>query len=96
MRTHSVVGALVVLPVALAACSRQPQPQPVMVPVMSGPEQACANQAATLTGIDPALVSVTPVSATKAGATVYAVDAGGTSYSCVVELDGTVSSFAAG
>ena len=95
MNTKLAFGAILALPLVVGACARQPEPEPVTVAVVAGPEQACAERAAGLAGLDPAAVTATPVSLTKTGATVYAVDAGGVSYTCVVEIDGTVSSFAA-
>lgn len=88
--------AAVALPLAIMGCNRPPEPVAVAVPVVSGPEQACAARAAETAGLDPAAVSAMPVSATKTGDTIYAVDAGGVSYTCVVGLDGTVSEFAPG
>ena len=96
MNTKLAFGAILALPLVAAGCAREPEPEPTVVAVVPGPEQACAERAAQIPGLDPATLLATPVSSTKTGATVYAVDASGASYTCVVEFDGTVSSFAAG
>lgn len=77
----------------VVACARTPEPEPVAA-VVSPAEQACADAAVVASGADPATVSVVPVASTKTGATVYDVTVGETRYSCVVELDLTVSGFA--
>jgi len=79
-------------PVLLAACARAPEPEPVVV--MSPGEEACVAQAAVASGLDAGVVTATAVSATKTGATVYAVAAGDATYTCIVEADLTISSFA--
>ena len=80
-------------PVVLAACAREPEPAPA--PVMSAAEQACADRAASLAAVDPTAVSVVSTATTKSGATIYTASAGGVDYTCVVEVDLTISQFAA-
>jgi streptogramin lyase len=80
------------LSLLVAACAREPVPE---VLIVAGPELACAEQAAVATGLDASVITVTPTASTKTGATVYAVNAGGAGFNCVVEVDGTVSSFTA-
>jgi hypothetical protein len=89
--TRFALAAALVLPMAIAACNRQPPPPPA--PVMSASEAACAAQAAQVAGVDAATVTVVPTATTKSGATIYTASVGGTDYSCVVEVDNTVSSF---
>ena len=75
----------------LAACQKE---EPVAAaPVLSPGEAACAAQAATVAGVDAATVTVVPVSSTKTGATVYTATVGDTDYTCVVEIDQTISAF---
>ena len=62
---------------------------------MSAAEQACADRAATLAGVDPTAVGVVPTATTKSGATIYTASAGGVDYTCVVEVDLTISQFEA-
>jgi hypothetical protein len=91
--TRFGIVAAVVLPVLVAACA--PKAPPPMEPVMSAAEQACAAQAAAIGGVDVATIVVVPLTATKSGATVHEVTAGEVRYSCVVELDNSISSFEA-
>ena len=49
----------------------------------------------TVGGVDVATVVVVPLTTTKSGATVHEVTAGEVRYSCVVELDNSISSFEA-
>lgn len=93
MMTRSMLAALL-LPLAVSACNRAPEPEPQPVtPVATGPQAACADAAATMLGADPAAVSVMPGAPTKTGAMVYTATVDGVSYTCVVEADGTVSQF---
>ena len=46
-----------------------------------------------MAGVDPSTVTITPVSSTKVGDTIYSVVAGGIGYNCVASPDGTVTSF---
>ncbi len=85
--------AAIAAPLLIAACAPKPTVPPA--PVMSASELACATAAADLTGLDATTVVVVPVTATKTGATVYDVSAGGVDYVCVVEFDQTVSQFSA-
>ncbi len=91
MTKHGIL-AMAALPLLVAGCAPEPEPEVLFV---AGPEQACAEQAAVATGLDASTITVTPASSTKTGATVYAVNAGGAGFNCVVEVDGTVSSFTA-
>ncbi len=84
---------MLVLPMAFAACAKKPEP--VMVPALSAPEQACVDRAAATTGADPTAISVTPTASTKTGDTIYTVTANGVAYNCVVGPDMTVSVFGA-
>jgi len=77
--------------VVLAACQTAPPPEPVAV--VSPGEAACAAQAAAVAGVDAATVTVVPTASTKTGATIYTATVGDTDYTCVVEIDSTVSSF---
>jgi hypothetical protein len=90
-----ILGLALIAPVVLVACNRQPEPAPAPLPVMSAGEQACIDRAAATTAVDPATITIVPSASTKSGATIYTVTAGGVSYSCVAELDGTVSGFSA-
>ncbi len=92
MRKAGLAAALV-LPIVIAACNRTPEPEPMVMPTMSGPEQACADRAAQMAGVEAGSVSVVPTASTKTGATIYTVNAGGVEYMCVVEMDMTVSQF---
>jgi hypothetical protein len=83
--------AVAIVPLVFAACQRAAEPPPA--PVASPAEAACAAQAAQLAGVDAATVDVVPTTSTKTGATVYTATVGGTSYTCVVEADLTISSF---
>lgn len=85
------LAALVAVPIALAACNREPPPQPA--PIQSAGEAACAARAAQIAGVDPATVTVFPTASTKSGATIYTASVGGIDYRCVVELDSTISTF---
>lgn len=94
MLTKTGLAAALVLPMVFAACNRTPEPVPVALPVMSGAEQACADRAAQISGLGPEAVTVVPTASTKTGATIYAASAGGVDYTCVVEIDMSVSTFA--
>ena len=85
------LAALVAVPLALAACQKAPPPPPP--PVQSPGEAACAAHAASLQGVQPSAVTVTPTSSTKTGATIYTATANGVSYRCVVEVDSKISAF---
>jgi len=91
MKTQGIL-AMAALPLLVAACAREPEPEVV---VLAGPELACAEQAAIASGLDASVVTVTPTASTKTGATIYTATAGDAAYTCVVEVDGTVSSFTA-
>jgi hypothetical protein len=80
------------LPVVVLAACQQPEPPPP-TPVQSAGELACAAQAAAAAGVDQGTVTVVPTSSTKSGATVYTVTAGDQQYTCVVEIDQSVSAF---
>jgi hypothetical protein len=82
------------LPVVVLAACQQPAPEP-LPPVQSPGEAACAAQAAQVAGVDAATVTVVPTASTKSGATIYTATVGETDYTCVVELDSTISSFEA-
>ncbi len=84
-------AALVAVPIALAACHREPPPPPA--PIQSAGEAACAARAAQLAGVDPATVTVVPTASTKSGATIYTTTVNGVDYRCVVEIDSTISAF---
>ncbi len=90
MRMLGIAAALA-LPVAIAACSREPEPPPA--PVMSPAEEACSALAIQAQGLTEGDVTVTPVAATKTGATVYDVSLNGIGYTCTVEIDNTISGF---
>jgi len=77
--------------VMLAACQKEPPPPPM--PALTAGEAACAAQAAAASGVAQETVTVTPSTSTKTGATVYTVTAGDKQYTCVVEIDQTVSAF---
>ena len=91
--TRLTLAVMLVSPIALAACNRQPPPPPA--PVLSAAEQACVAQGAQVAAVDPATVTVTPTTTTKVGDTVYTVVAGGIGYDCVVSPAGVVTSFTA-
>jgi hypothetical protein len=91
--TRFGILAAMALPVVMAACA--PKAPPPMEPVMTAAEQACAAQAAAVGGVDVATIVVVPLTSTKSGATVHEVTAGEVRYSCVVELDNSISSFEA-
>ncbi len=91
MKKHGIL-AMAALPLLVAACAREPEPE---VLIVSGPELACAEQAAIASGLDASVITVTPTASTKTGATIYTATAGDAAYNCVVEVDGTVSSFTA-
>ena len=80
------------LPVVVLAACQQPEPAPVL-PTQTAGELACAAQAAAAAGVDQGTVTVVPTSSTKSGATVYIVTAGEQQYTCVVEIDQSVSAF---
>ncbi len=82
----AVLGPLVIV----AACAPKPAPPPA--PVMTGPEQVCANRGAATAKVDVSTVTVVPTSSTKTGDTIYTVTAGGIAYNCVVEPNGTTIS----
>jgi hypothetical protein len=84
--------AAAALPVVVLAACQQPAPEPV-APVVSPGEAACAAAAAQTAGVDPATVTVVPTATTKTGATIYTATVGTTDYTCVVELDSTISTF---
>lgn len=83
--------AALALPVAIAACA--PKPAPVPVPVMSPAEEACSALVLQTAGVTEGDVTISPVSSTKTGATLYVASFGGVDYNCVVEVDNTISSF---
>jgi hypothetical protein len=85
------LAAMLLAPVIVAACNREPAPPPA--PVMSAGEAACAARAAQVAGVDAATVTVVPTASTKTGATIYTATVGNQDYTCVVELDSTVSTF---
>ncbi len=87
------LALMLLTPIALAACNRQPPPPPA--PVLSAAEQACVAQGAQMSGVDPATVTVTPTASTKLGETIYTVVANGIGYNCVVSPEGAVTSFTA-
>ena len=89
--TRLALATALMLPVVLAACQRTPPPPPA--PVMSAAEAACAARAAEVAGVDTATVTVVPTASTKTGATIYTATVGNTAYTCVVEIDQTVSTF---
>jgi hypothetical protein len=89
--TRTSLALILIVPVAMAACAKKPPPPPA--PVLSPAEQACIAQGAQVSGADPATVTITPVSSTKVGDTIYSVVAGGVGYNCVASPDGTVTSF---
>lgn len=91
--TRSALAVMLIAPIALAACNRQP-PAPA-APLLSSGEQACVAQGAQAAGVDAATVTVAPAAATKVGDTIYTVVAGGAGYDCVVSPAGVVTSFAA-
>ena len=91
MKKHGIL-AMAALPLLVAACAREPEPE---VLIVAGPELACAEQAAIASGLDASVITVTPTASTKTGATIYTATAGDAAYNCVVEVDGTVSSFTA-
>jgi hypothetical protein len=89
--TRTGYVAVLALPVLMVAC--QPAPEPEPAPMINPAEAACAAAAAQATGVDAATVTVVPVASTKTGATVYEATVDGMVYTCVVEIDGTVSAF---
>ena len=89
--TRLGLATALLVPVIMAGCQRTPPPPPA--PILSAGEAACAAQAAQLSGVDPATVVVSPTSSTKTGATIYTVTAGANSYTCVVEIDNSISTF---
>ena len=91
MKTTALALSLFAPLAVLAACNRQPPPPPA--PMLSAAEQACLDQGAAIAAVDASTVTVTPVSSTKAGDTIYSVVAGGVAYNCVASFDGTVTSF---
>ena len=95
MMTRTSIAAALVLPMAVVACNRTPEPEPapMVMPMMSGPEQACADRASQMSGLGPEAVTVMRTASTKTGATIYTASAGGVDYTCVVELDMSVSTF---
>jgi len=93
MKKHGIL-AMAALPLLVAACAREPEPEPEVL-FVPGPELACAERAAIATGLDASVVTVTPTASTKTGATIYTATAGDAAYNCVVEVDGTISSFTA-
>ena len=91
--TRLALAVMLISPIALAACNRQPPPPPA--PVVSPGEQACVAQGAQVAAVDPATVTVTPTATTKVGDTIYTVVANGIGYNCVVSPAGAVTSFTA-
>jgi hypothetical protein len=91
--TRTSLALTLIVPIAVAACAQQPPPPPA--PILSPAEQACIAQGAQVAGADPTTVTVTPVSSTKTGDTLYTVVAGGVAYDCLASPDGTVRSFQA-
>lgn len=85
------LAAALLVPVVLAACHKAPPPPPP--PVLSPGEAACAARAAELAGVDAGTVVVVPTASTKTGATIYTATVGDTDYTCVVEIDSTISTF---
>ena len=61
--------------------------------MLSPGEAACAAQAAQVAGVDAATVTVVPTATTKTGATIYTATVGDTDYTCVVEVDSSISTF---
>ena len=90
--TKTSFALMLIVPVAMAACAKKPPPPPP-APVLSPAEQACVAQGAVIAAVDATTVTVTPVSSTKVGDTIYAVVANGVTYNCVASPDGTVTSF---
>lgn len=88
----AVLAATLLVPLALAACQRTPPPPPP-APILTAAEAACAARAAEVAGVDAALVTVVPTASTKSGATIYTASVGDTDYTCVVEVDQTISTF---
>lgn len=88
------LGMALLAPIVVAACQRAPEPEPA-APLLTAGEQACVAQAAATAGVDPATVTIAPTASTKTGATIYTVNAGEASFTCVVEADLTVSEFSA-
>lgn len=86
-----LIGAALALPFGIAACAQQPEVPPA--PTRTAAEEACAAAAATATGLDAGVVSVSPTASTKTGGTIYTVTAGDQSFNCVVEADLSVSTF---
>lgn len=91
MRIFGIAAALA-LPVAMAACAPKPPPPPP-APVMSPAEEACSALVLQTAGVTEGDVTIGPVASTKTGATVYQASFGGVDYTCVVEIDNTISSF---
>ena len=89
--TKTSLALILIVPIAMAACAKKPPPP--AAPVLSPAEQACIAAGAQAAGIDPSTVTITPVSSTKVGDTIYSVVAGGIGYNCVASPDGTVTSF---
>lgn len=85
------LAALVLPVIVLAACQKHEEPAPA--PVQTAGELACAAQGAAAAGVDQGTVTVVPSTSTKTGATVYTVTAGASQYTCVVEIDQSVSAF---
>ena len=84
---------MLIVPVAMAACAKQPPPPPP-APMLSPAEQACVAQGAAIAAVDATTVTVTPVSSTKVGDTIFDVVANGVTYTCVASPEGVVSHFA--
>ena len=53
MKTQGIL-AMAALPLLVAACAREPEPEVV---VLAGPELACAEQAAIASGLDASVVT---------------------------------------
>jgi len=88
--TRTSLALTLFVPIAMmAACAKQPPPPPPVV--LSPAEQACIAQGAQAAGVDAGTVTVTPVSSTKEGDTIYSVVAGVIGYTCVASPDGTAA-----
>ncbi len=86
-----LIGAALALPLGIAACAKKPEVPPA--PIRTAAEEACAAAAATATGLDASVVTVSPTASTKTGGTIYTAQVGDQSFTCVVEPDLSVSTF---
>jgi hypothetical protein len=84
--------ALCALPLATAACGQRTPPPPPM-PVLSAGEQACVDRTVASTGAASGNVAIVATGATKMGDSIYTTSVGQTDFTCVVGMDGMVSSF---